>query len=78
MTIYEKEHKTQHFYKVWFTDGKERTAKIIVDTLHYPLRITSVEEYSRLFPYSECRADEKTVHWTALSHVERSVRKGLG
>jgi hypothetical protein len=43
----------KRFYKVWFTDGTERTAQLVVDTERYPQGKATVETYSRLFPYSE-------------------------
>ena len=43
----------KQYYKVWFSDGTERTAQLVVDTDKFPLATTSVGTYSRLFPYSE-------------------------
>ena len=43
----------KRYYKVWFTNGKERTAQLVVDTDKFPKGKTSIETYSRLFPYSE-------------------------
>jgi hypothetical protein len=40
------------YYKVWFTNGTERTAKLVVHTDKFPFS-TSIQEYSRLFPMSE-------------------------
>lgn len=40
------------YYKVWFSNGKESTAKLVVHTDRFPLS-TSVSDYSRLFPMSE-------------------------
>jgi hypothetical protein len=47
------ERKPFHgYYKVWFSNGKESTAKLVVHTDRFPLS-TSVSDYSRLFPMSE-------------------------
>lgn len=40
------------YYKVWFTDGEHRTAKLVVHTDRFPLS-TSIADYSRLFPMRE-------------------------
>ena len=53
MTILEKYNTTKHFYAVWFSNGNERTAKLIVNTEQFPFGHTSVSEYSRLFPLYE-------------------------
>ena len=56
MTVAEKWHLTPHYYKVWFSDGKEITAKLVVNTHAFPLRSVfnlkdaSVSEFSSLFP----------------------------
>lgn len=53
MTIQEKVNSTKHYYKVWFSNGKERTAQLVVDTIRFPFGKTSITTYSKLFPYSE-------------------------
>lgn len=40
------------YYKVWFSNGTERTAQLIVHTDRFPPS-TSIADYSRLFPMSE-------------------------
>ena len=40
------------YYKIWFSNGKESTAKLIVHTDQFPVT-TSIADYSRLFPMSE-------------------------
>jgi hypothetical protein len=42
----------KQFYRIWFSNGREDTAKLILDTERFPLR-TTIGDYSRLFPYSE-------------------------
>ena len=77
-TIYEKEHATKHFYKVWFSNGSERTAKLIVDTFSHPIGKTGVSEYSRLFPISEapkmkrCLIGNRYETWQEAFESERS------
>ena len=48
------------YYKVWFSNGRERTAGLVLDTDRYPIRGingatagTSLETISRLFPMFE-------------------------
>lgn len=60
-SIGEELHRTPHYYKVWFSNGRERTAAVAVDTLRYPLRGTDVATYSRLFPYPEARKMNRLV-----------------
>ena len=53
-TIRDYENRVKHYYRVWFSNGRERTAKLVCDTHRFPIGKTSVETYSRLFPWAEC------------------------
>lgn len=44
--------QAKQYYKVWFTDGFEKTAGLVLDTDRHPLT-TTISDYSRLFPYWE-------------------------
>jgi len=44
--------RAQGFYQVWFSNGTERTAKLIVHTSQFPIG-TAPTKYSHLFPYTE-------------------------
>jgi len=44
---------SKQYYKVWFSNGTERTAQLIVDTDSYPRFTTTLAEFSRLFPVYE-------------------------
>jgi len=46
---------TKQYCKIWFTNGEERTAQLIVDTERYPRFSTTLAAFSRLFPAGEAR-----------------------
>ena len=41
------------YYRVWFTNGSDRTAGVVCDTKLYPMNKTTIATYSRMFPFSE-------------------------
>lgn len=71
----------KRYYKVWFSNGTETTAKLVLDTERYPIG-TSVAEYSRLFPYSEAGKMKRLVHTSLFdswleAFKERSHAMGM-
>jgi hypothetical protein len=66
---------TKQFYRIWFHNGTERTAMLIVDTDRYPLT-TTIEEYSRLFPYYEARLMKRAHRSDLYPTWEEAFRSG--
>jgi hypothetical protein len=60
------------YYKIWFSNGAERTAGLVVDTVKFPWKTTSISDYSRLFPISECMKMKRLIKTTLYDSFEEA------
>ena len=75
-TAYEATHATQHFYPVWFSDGRKRTPAVVVDTLEYPLRATPTARYAALFSNGTARGMSRLIIGGCHATREEAMNEG--
>jgi hypothetical protein len=65
------------YYRVWFTNGSDRTAGVVCDTKLYPMNKTTNRNLQQNVSIQRSDQDEALSHDAGFRHVERGVQRAL-